>query len=324
MSIAAFLTDLRNRDIQIWSDGDQLRCSAPAGALTPDVRDQLRLQKAAIVEFLRTAHAVAEQPRAVVPLQAHGTGVPVFAIPGHNGDVFSFRSLVQHLGAERPFYGLQPPGLDGHSEPLESVEALAGYFAGQIREFQPEGSCVIAGYCAGGVVAYELAQQLQQRGPSVGMVVMFAGAYPHWYRRIPQTWQRVALAVKRVQRHVRVALTRPLAEVREYVAERAKRLRDRHFEQADPVLALRDQLKQTTARAVRAYAPASFDGRVCLIYPSRNSVLTGRAMTPWRRHVRHIEEHYGPDGCEGDVMLLEPHAGPVSEIFRSILSSDPA
>ena len=33
------------------------------------------------------------------------------------------------------------------------IEALAAYFAAQIRAFQPEGACIIAGYCAGGLTA---------------------------------------------------------------------------------------------------------------------------------------------------------------------------
>src|SRR2546427_7475953 len=35
--------------------------------------------------------------------------------------------------------GLQPPGLDGRSEPLTRVEDLAAYFAAQIRTFHPNG-----------------------------------------------------------------------------------------------------------------------------------------------------------------------------------------
>jgi thioesterase domain-containing protein len=98
-----------------------------------------------------------------VPLQANGPRVPVFGVAGHNGDVFCYRILAQCLGEEQPFYGLQPPGLDGEGEPLERVQDLAAYFARQILAFRPAGPCTLAGFCAGGTVAFELAQQLAAR-----------------------------------------------------------------------------------------------------------------------------------------------------------------
>src|SRR5574339_560129 len=48
--------------------------------------------------------------------------------------------------------------------PLERIEELAGYFASQVRAFRRGAPCVIAGFCAGGAVAFELAQQLRRGG----------------------------------------------------------------------------------------------------------------------------------------------------------------
>ncbi len=160
--MAALLTELRGLDIRIWWDGDQLRCDAPAGVVTADLRDAIRQRKAEITEFLRAAEALGRQQRAIVPLQPRGERDPVFAVGGHNGDVFCYRALAAHLGEDQPFFGLQPPGLDGHSAPLADVTDLAAYFAAQIRAFRPRGPAVIAGYCAGGAIAFELARQLVQ------------------------------------------------------------------------------------------------------------------------------------------------------------------
>ena len=57
------------------------------------------------------------------------------------------RDLAQRLGNDQPFFGLEPPGLDGQSEPMDRVEDLAAYFAEQIRAFRPDGPYIIAGYC---------------------------------------------------------------------------------------------------------------------------------------------------------------------------------
>ena len=177
MSAAEFLSELRSRDIRVWSLGGELRCNARAGALTPELRDQLRERKSEILEFLASAQALAGQQRAIVPLQRHGERTAIFGVPGHNGDVFCYRALAQALGDDQPFFGLQPPGLDREAEPLTRVEDIAAYFAAQIRAFQPQGPYIIAGFCAGGTVAFELAQQLQ-RVATVRFIALFGTPYP--------------------------------------------------------------------------------------------------------------------------------------------------
>jgi aspartate racemase len=52
VTVQAFLAELRTRDIHVWADGDRLRCNAPAGALTSDLRDQLRHRRREILEYL--------------------------------------------------------------------------------------------------------------------------------------------------------------------------------------------------------------------------------------------------------------------------------
>ena len=57
MSVPALLADLRRRDIEIWAEGDGLRCNAPAGVLTPELREQLQQRKHDILAFLRSKSA---------------------------------------------------------------------------------------------------------------------------------------------------------------------------------------------------------------------------------------------------------------------------
>jgi thioesterase superfamily protein/tubulysin polyketide synthase-like protein len=187
VSIAEFLSELRRRDVEVAIDGDELRCSARAGALTPELRDRLKERKTDILDFLRQAKTLAAQARAIVPLQSRGTGVPVFAVPGHNGDVFCYRLFARHF-PEAPFFGLQPPGLDGRDRPLTRLEDFAGYFAAQIRAAHPGGPVIIAGFCAGGVVAFELARQLESAGTPVRFLALFGSPYPTFFRPLRRMW----------------------------------------------------------------------------------------------------------------------------------------
>ncbi len=321
MSVPALLADLHRRDIQVWADGDRLRCNAPSGVLTPELRDQLQQHKHDILGFLRSATALAEQPRAIVPLQPRGTRTPIFGVAGHNGDVFCYRTLAQHLGDDQPFYGLQPPGLDGQSEPLARVEDLAAYFAAQIRAFQPVGPYIIAGFCAGGTIAFELGRQLLQAGAAIDCLALFGAPYPARYRRLPMLRERFAQQVERVVGHTRALMSLPAGERRLYIAGKLQAYKARRAAEIstarDPVLVLRAGVERATLAAVRRYTPGHFAGRVSLFLPSREWLWSGNEPLRWRSVARGTDEYFGPDGCNGDSMLREPPYAPAfAEFFR--------
>ena len=320
MSVAAFLAELRSRDIRVWANGDQLRCNAPAGALAPELREQLRQRKSDILDFLHAAEALAHQQRAIVPLQARGNRTPIFAVAGHNGDVFCYRALAQQLGDDQPFYGLQPPGLDGQSEPLASVEELAAYFAGQIRGFQPNGPYVIAGYCAGGTIALELARQLLHDGAGITVLALFGSPFPTSYRFLPQLRQLLVQQVQRVTMHARALASRSWGERRPYIVEKLRQSKARRDTveagELDPALVLRARVEQATVAAVRRYKPGFFDGRAALLLPNREWVCSGDTVLRWRSVARDTEQYFGPDDCNGDVMLREPYVSGTAELFR--------
>ena len=319
MIVPALLEELRSRDIRVWTEGDQLRCTAPTGVLTPELREQLRERKTDIVEFLRSAQARARQERAIVPLQPHGTRAPIFGVPGHNGDVFCYRFLAQQLGDDRPFFGLQPPGADGQREPLTSIEDLAAYFAAQIRAFRPDSPYIITGYCAGGTIAFELARQLLEQGATGRFVALCTSPYPTAYRAVPQLRQRIAGEVEGLSVHARALLSLSNRGRRQYIIER---LRDRKARRKappappDPVMVLRAKIEAATIVGLRRYTPRHFDGRLSLFIPNKGWMRPGSPMLRWRRVARETETFVGPDGCHGDHMLLEPHVPVFADLFR--------
>lgn len=319
MSPQAFLADLRRRQIQVWADGDRLHCSAPTGMLTPELREQIQKRKSEILAFLAHAKALAQQQRAIVPLQPRGSRTPIYAVPGHNGDVFAYRTLARLLGEDQPLFGLEPPGLDDHSEPLVRVEALAHYFATQIRHFQPEGPCIIAGYCAGGSVAFELARQLQNSGATISFLALFACPFPTFYNAGGQLTHQLKQQVARLSKHVRALTTLSSQKRRVYIAERLrsrKARRDAHDTAAlDPVLAVRTKVGRATITAVRHYTPRSFAGRVGLFLPHREWLRSGAVPLRWRSLSGRSEEFFGPDDCNPDLLLLEPDAPAIARLF---------
>jgi aspartate racemase len=114
--------------------------------------------------------------RALVPIQSRGTRPPLFAVPGVDGQPIGFHRLAQLLGDDQPLYGLQSRGLDGRERPLARLEDIAAYFVDELRELYPQGPCYVIGACMGGVIAFEMARQLQ----AAGREVRFLGLIDAW------------------------------------------------------------------------------------------------------------------------------------------------
>ena len=319
-----FLAELGRNDIQVWAEGDRLRCNAPAGALTAELRDQLRDRKADLLEFLQTAASAARQQPAVVPLQTRGNRTPAYGIPGHPGDVFAFADLVKHLGNDYPFYGMQPPGLDGKSEPLESVEAIAAYHVDQIQAFQPKGPYIIVGYCGGGAMAYHMTKLLVERGATVSVLAMFGTPYPATLKALPTFLFNVKYWTGRVFLHLReIWKMSSFKERRQYLADRfrarvAQIRKDNEPLPDDPMLKMRAKLSHTTIRAVSRYVPLpGFAGRVCLIVPNKAWLRSGTSPLKWLKAVPDAEVYFGPDSVDGPHMLMDPDAPAFAELFKT-------
>jgi amino acid adenylation domain-containing protein len=108
----------------------------------------------------------------LVPLQPKGTKLPLFLVHPFGGDVIGFKRWSEHLGSDQPFYGLRARGLDGIQEPLGSIEEMARLYNAEIRKIQPRGPYKIGGFCIGGVVAFEMAQQLRKQGERVDLLAI--------------------------------------------------------------------------------------------------------------------------------------------------------
>lgn len=97
---------------------------------------------------------------------------PLFLIHPVGGQVYYYRELVQALGSEQTVYGFQAQGLNGKRKPLNTVEAMAAQYIQVITSIQPEGPYLIGGASFGGMIAYEIAQQLQVDGKEISLLTM--------------------------------------------------------------------------------------------------------------------------------------------------------
>jgi thioesterase domain-containing protein len=288
MDAAALLSTLRAREVRLWIEDAQLKCSAPVGALDAGLRQVLASRKQEIMAFLRQAEALKSGPASIVPIKPEGCRPPIFVVSGHGGDVFCFLPLARHLHVEQPVIGVQPPGLDGSTEPLTSVQAVAHYEIGQIRRYRPHGPYLIAGHCAGGTLAFEVAQQLVAAGQEVALLALIGSPFPSMFGRASLLWVRLsgyaqALTPSGFTRKLRLRRERQKAEA--IVGSAA--------------LTARQRVESATVAAVRSYTPRPYPGQLDLFVTADAWHRSNR----WRAFAGSLCEHRLEDFEVNDLLL---------------------
>ncbi|WP_366934966.1 non-ribosomal peptide synthase/polyketide synthase [Pyxidicoccus fallax] len=112
----------------------------------------------------------------LVPLRDGDTArAPLYLVHPLDGDVRCYAELTAHAPAGQRVVGIQARGLEDGRAPLESIEAMAALYVEALRAAQPQGPYLLAGWAMGGVVAWEMAQQLQRDGEEVDLVLVEPG-----------------------------------------------------------------------------------------------------------------------------------------------------
>jgi thioesterase domain-containing protein len=163
-------------------------------------------------------------PPALVPIQPTGKQDPLFFLmaSGEEASLLSYSKLFRHVGRDQPTIGILPPRKDASGHSLD-VKEMAAESVRQIRTFKPEGPYRLVGYCAGGIVIYEIAQQLRQAGQHVDLVLIDT-VYPiHVPEHLGRLNRRfVSHYFGRLQHHLKALLTKSHGERVGYVTGRAR------------------------------------------------------------------------------------------------------
>jgi amino acid adenylation domain-containing protein len=163
-----------------------------------------------LAALLRGQQTTAANWTSLLPIQPHGTKRPLFCVHGAAGTVLGFYPLARRLAPHRPVYGLQNQGLFGRDVPHSTVEEMAAHYIKEIRTVQPHGPYLLAGWCFGGILIFEIAQQLQRMGEQVELLAMLnAASTPEFAAAPAQTDATLAPLATRV--HQRWAEFRSLS-----------------------------------------------------------------------------------------------------------------
>jgi thioesterase domain-containing protein/acyl carrier protein len=133
----------------------------------------------------------------LVPVQTSGSKPPLFMVHSY----LLYRALSEALGNDQPFYGLRELPGDGR----EPIEKRAARYVADMRKIQHQGPYRIAGWCAAGPLAVEVARQILLAGDEVALVVLFDSWLPRYREQLRSTQSRLSylrLTTRKLGAHI--------------------------------------------------------------------------------------------------------------------------
>jgi oxalate---CoA ligase len=103
---------------------------------------------------------------------------PLFCIHALWGNILFYRNFNQYLTTDRSVYGLQSRGFDGEQQPCDSIPEMAANYIKEIQSVQPQGPYFLLGFSLGGLIAFEIALQLQSQGQKIQMLTLIDPSCP--------------------------------------------------------------------------------------------------------------------------------------------------
>jgi len=222
-------------------------------------------------------------------IQPEGSKVPFFAVHADEANYF----IPKAWGKDQPFYAFFHQGDDGHRIQYTSVKEIAKHFIRELRQVRPHGPYLLGGYSFGGIVAFEMAQQLSAMGEAVPLLALLDTYDPVMFDRVMKQEEKFYDGIKK-------SIMRAMAN---FYIKRNKPLpgKLRHFYIID-----------TYDKAIREYEARLYDGPVT-VFKAKSS--TGEDHMGWSRWSEQVEVKLLP----GDhySIVKEPHVYDLAKALHS-------
>lgn len=195
----------------------------------------------------------------LVAINPTGSRPPFFCVAG-------WFDLARHLPADQPFYGPDLRAVEKMENTAASIKAAAQHLIAQLQELRPHGPYILGGHCLGGIVAFEMAQQLTSKGEKISLVALLdpESPAPIGFVRNTLDW-----GLYRSIFHLRQLRRVPRGQRTKYFSDRLQNVSRRLFN-----LDQKDS-SQKKSQPEEAYVPEPYSGRIALF-------LAGD--TPMRMH----------------------------------------
>jgi thioesterase domain-containing protein len=261
----------------------------------------------------------------LVALHPNGTRPACFLVHPPGGIVVCYQALAHHLGDDRPVYGIRSRGLQGETELPATLEEMAAEYVAVVRAAQPQGPYHLGGWSMGGIVAYEMAQQLRAQGQSVGLLALMDTTIP-WNEANAPFAEDAAQSAREYGLDITLEQLDRLGpeEQLPYLWDHVRKL---GLIDDETPLALVQQILDDLKRLFHAhvrlgseYALRPYAGRLTLFRPTDAPVAISTSEDRnWRKIASEVEVHFVP-GLH-HTMVKEPHVQALARQMRQCLAA---
>ncbi len=280
--------------------------------------------------------------KSFVVIQPNGSKPPFFCVHGNEG----WARLAAYLGPDQPLYGLVQ-GLDTKRF-FTRVEELAAHYIRDIKAICPQGPYFLGGHSFGGLVVFEIAQQLRKAGEEVGLLALIdpttrrytdqqlcsamgnsssqrqSSSERFGARILRHLWHLQELPMGTRAAYFRQRFVRMLIGMIRTLSKKGKRLICKICLQLGwmpPALQTffqREMLYFHIYRAAtRAYRPRRYDGRAVLILGEQGGEFDPKVI--WRALIPNGLTSYAVPGNHSGVLQV-PHVGVLARLLRNCLN----
>ena len=260
-------------------------------------------------------------------IQPAGLRIPLFCVHAVGGDVLFYEQLAKALGPDQPFYAFQSPLITRPDLREISMEELAATYIKEMRAFYPQGPYLLGGASYGGLVAYEMSQQLLAQGLGPALLVMFDTAITGHEQRVDSK-DRAVTFWQNLRKEGVPYLIRKSVVKRKYwwkkLERRAQVAAGASYRLAGKPLPLSLHyigVEEAHWRALKRYTFLPYAGKVTLMRAvDRGPEVLGKREDPtlgWGPLASELEIHDVPTGHMS--MLFAPSVSTFAEMLKAVL-----
>jgi oxalate---CoA ligase len=232
----------------------------------------------------------------IIAIRASGSLPPLFIL----GPQPLFRPLILKLPENLPVFGLSFPDVASLPAPFRLLD-IAALQVEALGRFQPEGPYALMGWCADGVLAFEMARQLRAQGQEVSLVAMIDAFNPaRWSYESRWSWRRDRLRFHYAN-FANLDTRAAIAYSRERFQTIGKKMRQRlwrtlyriHLRTERRIPSPLPLPEQILTLSVSQYVPARYEGGVMVVRAESRPAGT------------HADAAYGWRGLAGDLQVVD-------------------
>ncbi len=209
------------------------------------------------------SEAATEVRESIRLLKPGGAGPSLFLVHDGVGDTLLYKNLAWRMPESVKVFGIDPHAT-GFCPTLHTrIPDMAAYYVQQVLRVQSDGPYLLGSLCAGGMIAFEMALQLEAQGRSIGFVALLDAPGPELRLK---SWLRYQRSLARFGAAVRAPEGRSrLHGLRERSAKAARKFKNfLTYELTSRVKKLTDAIRFRLLRACSTTAAKCLDScRAC-------------------------------------------------------------